>query len=67
LQGLVGDHAFFVGGVFGGTVGMTEDEFLAAKEAFDSGWASFGDDLDALGDAVDEVGCTKTEHLAGTC
>jgi hypothetical protein len=53
--------------VFGGTVGMTEDEFLAAKEAFDSGWASFGDDLDALGDAVDEVGCTKTEHLAGTC
>jgi len=53
---------------FTGKVGMTEEEFLAAKEEFEEAVKSFNTGLDNLGAEVDEVGsCTKSDWLAGTC
>jgi hypothetical protein len=53
---------------FAGKVGMTEEEFLAAKEEFEDAVKAFNAGLDELGAAVDEVGsCTKSDWLAGTC
>ena len=54
--------------VFTGKVGMTEDEFNAAKDEFKAAVEAFNAGLDELGPAVDEVGdCTKSDWQAGTC